>query len=462
MQLSMQSPAGCYDPATHQMLSFHDAVARFADGTDSPRAYLERCIERIEALEPAVMAFAFLNLDRARTAADESGRRYRAGRALSPVDGMPVGIKDLIETYDMPTEFGSELFRSNQPMTDAASVRALRLGGAVLVGKTVTVCLGGGDPARTRNPFDTRRTPGGSSSGTAAAVGAAMLPAGLGTHARGSTIRPASFCGAYALKPTFGAINRQGAFSTAYSMDHLGVFAGTLSDMWTTARYIAREAGGDPAHPGLYGALTAPAPRKPARLIRLETAGWPVAEPPAKAAFEKCLSRLADAGIEIIACGDDPAVEAYEIAHARTPQLWTALYRYEMHWPMLQYRERYRDKLPPRLLKGIEDGMHISQETYRAALVERESFRATHAELARRVDGFITLSSPGPGPIGMDQGSAIFNEGSSILGVPAINLPLISVDGAPLGVQLLGASHGDERLTAIARWIAEVHFGRAS
>jgi Asp-tRNA(Asn)/Glu-tRNA(Gln) amidotransferase A subunit family amidase len=453
----MQSPAGRYDPAQHRMLSFHDAAKRFAGGADTPRAYLERCIERIEALEPAVMAFAFLNLERARKAADESAVRYRAGRALGPVDGMPVGIKDLIETYDMPTEFGSELFRGHQPMTDAATVRALRLGGAVLVGKTVTVCFGGGDPARTRNPFDPRRTPGGSSSGSAAAVGSGMLPAALGTHARGSTIRPASFCGAYALKPTFGAINRQGSFSMAYSMDHVGVFAGTLSDMWTTARYIASEAGGDPSHPGLYGELTPPVPKKPTRLIRLDTAGWLAAESAAKAAFEKFLTGLAEAGIEIIARGDDPAVAAYETAHARTPQLWSALYRYEMHWPMLQYRERFRDKLPPRLLKGIEDGMDITQETYRAALVERESFRTMHRDLARRVDGFITLSSPGPGPIGMDQGSAIFNEASSVLGVPTINLPLLSVDDAPLGVQLLGAAHGDERLTTIARWIAEQH-----
>ena len=298
----------------------------------------------------------------------------------------------------------------------------------MLVGKTVTVCFGGGDPARTRNPFDTRRTPGGSSSGTAAAVASRMLPAALGTHARGSTIRPASFCGVYALKPTFGAINRQGSFSMAYSMDHLGVFAGTLSDMWTTARTIASRAGGDPSHPGLYGELAPPAPRKPARLIRLDTAGWPAAEPAAKAAFEAYLARLVDAGVEIVTRRDDPAIEAYETAHTGTPQLWTNLYRFEMHWPMLQYRERYSDKMPPRLLKGIEDGAHITQETYRAALTERDKFRAMHDELAQRADGFITLSSPGPGPIGMDQGSAIFNEASSVLGAPAINLPLLAVD----------------------------------
>jgi Asp-tRNA(Asn)/Glu-tRNA(Gln) amidotransferase A subunit family amidase len=454
-----QSPAGVYDPSQHRMLSFHDAVAKFHDGSDTPRAYLERCIERIEALDSAVMAFAFLNLDRARKAADESGARYKSGKPLSAIDGMPVGIKDLIETYDMPTEYGSELFRGYQPMTDAASVRALREAGAVLVGKTVTVCFGGGDPARTRNPFDTRRTPGGSSSGTAAAVASRMLPAALGTHARGSTIRPASFCGVYALKPTFGAINRQGSFSMAYSMDHLGVFGGTLSDTWTTARTIASRAGGDPSHPGLYGEIVPPAPRKPARLIRLDTAGWVAAEPGAKAAFEAYLSRLVDAGVEIVTRRDDPAIEAYDIAHTGTPQLWTNLYRFEMRWPMLQYRERYSDKMPPRLLKGIEDGAHITQDTYRAALTERDEFRATHDALAERADGFITLSSPGPGPIGMDQGSAIFNEASSVLGAPAINLPLLSVDRAPLGVQLLGRWHQDERLTAAARWLAESHFG---
>jgi Asp-tRNA(Asn)/Glu-tRNA(Gln) amidotransferase A subunit family amidase len=172
--------------------------------------------------------------------------------------------------------------------------------------------------------------------------------------------------------------------------------------------------------------------------------------------------RLIAAGVEVLSRRDDPAIEAYENAHARTPQLWVSLYRFEMHWPMLQYRERYRDKLPPRLLKGIEEGASITRETYRAALIERESFRAIHDELARRADGFITLSSPGPGPIGMDQGSAIFNEASSILGAPAINLPLLAVDHAPLGIQLLGRWHEDERLAAVARWLAEVDFGNAA
>jgi Asp-tRNA(Asn)/Glu-tRNA(Gln) amidotransferase A subunit family amidase len=287
-----------------------------------------------------------------------------------------------------------------------------------------------------------------------------MIPAGLGTHARGSTIRPASFCGVFALKPTYGAINRQGAFSQAYSLDHLGVFAGTLSDLWTLARHIAREAGGDPSHPGLYGAPAPPAPNKPARLIRLDTAGWAAAEPAAKEAFDKYVTDLAAVGVIVATRRDDAAIEAYEAALARTPQLWANLYRFEMRWPMLQYRELYPGKLPPRLLRGIAEGANTSQETYRAALVEREHLRALHHELARRADGFVTLSSPGPGPIGQDQGSAIFNEASSVLGAPTINLPLLAVDDAPLGVQLLGTWHGDERLTAVARWLAEVNFAR--
>ena len=252
-----------YDPKAYRLLSFHDAVSQFRDGTDTPRAYLERCLAVIAARDADIKAFAFLNADAARKAADAATERHRLNRPLSLVDGMPIGIKDLMETADMPTEYGCELFRGNQPIRDAAGVYALRKGGAVLVGKTVTVCLGGGDPSPTRNPFDTRRTPGGSSSGSAASVAARMLPVGLGTHARGSTIRPASFCGVFAIKPTFGAINRQGVFSAAHSMDHFGILAGSLSDMWIVARYTSEHAGGDPGHPGLYGGALPPAPHRP-------------------------------------------------------------------------------------------------------------------------------------------------------------------------------------------------------
>jgi len=443
-----------YDPRTFRLLSFHDARARFVEGGDTPRAYLERCLEAIAMRDGAVMAFAFLDVGGAREAADDATGRYRDGRPLSLVDGMPVGIKDLMETRDMPTEYGSELFRGHRPIRDAAPVAAVRAGGGVVIGKTETVCFGGGDPARTRNPHDLRRTPGGSSSGSAAAVAARMVPAALGTHARGSTIRPASFCGVWGLKPTFGAINRQGVFSMAHSMDHVGVLAGTLDDLWTLARHVAAEAGGDPGHPGLYGGAMPPAPVLPSRLIRLDMAGWAETDDATRAAFERYLADLAASGVAIAVRGDDAAIEDYERELAAMPALWRTLYRFEMRWPMLQYLALYLDKLPPRLKRGIAEGTGLTEAEYRAALIRREHVRALHAELMRRADGFITLAAPGPAPIGMDQGSAIFNEASSVLGAPALSLPLLAVDGVPVGVQLLGPWHGDERLVAMSRWLA--------
>ena len=450
-----------YNPRTHEMMTFHDLVPAFRTGSDSPRALLERCLEAIAACEGEIMAWEVISQDAARAAADAATARYKDGRALSPVDGLPIGIKDLIETADMPTEFGSVLYEGNRPLQDAACVHALREGGAVIVGKTVTVTFGGGDPARTRNPHDTARTPGGSSAGAAASVGGANVPAGIGTHARGSTIRPASFCGTFALKPTFGAINRQGVFSAAHSMDHLGTFAGSLSDVWIIARHMARLGGGDPGYPGLYGGALAPAPRTPTRLVRLEPAGWEHTDDATKAAFEGVIQQLSAAGVAIFSRSDDQAIESYERVLGEIPDLWRNLYRFEMRWPMLQLLARYPDRIPPRLKAGLEEGAGMTQETYREALVRRAYLRGMHREIANRVDGFITLSSPGPGPVGMDQGSAVYNEASSVLGAPAVSLPLLAVDGAPVGVQLQGQFDSDEALTACGLWICEEVLGQA-
>jgi len=446
---------GTYDPKSYELLTFHNRREQFLTGDDTPRNYLERCLAVIEACEGEVKAWAFLNTERAREMADASTKRYAEGRPLSLVDGMPIGIKDLIETCDMPTEYNCDLFRGNQPIRDAASVYYLRKGGAVLLGKTVTVTLGGGDPAVTRNPFDTRRTPGGSSAGSCAAVGAAMIPGALGTHARGSTIRPSSFCGVYGLKATFGALNRQGGFSAAESMDHLGIIAGSIEDMWIVAQYISEHAGGDPGHPGLYGGRTPPPAHMPQRLIRLETAGWAATDEESRDAFDDLVARLEAAGVEIFTRADDPAIEAYEQETGHSPELWRQLYRFEMRWPMYQYLDYDADKIPPRLKAGVQEGAGLTQAEYRAALVRRAHWRNMHDELAARCDGFITLSSPGPAPIGMDQGSAIYNECSSIIGMPAISLPLLAVDDVPLGVQIQGRTHCDEALTAVGRWISQ-------
>ena len=175
-----------------------DATPRFANGADTPRDFLERCLADVAVLEPKIGAFVHLNLERARAAADESTERWRQARPRSPIDGMPLGIKDIIETADMPTENGSPLFAGWHSERDAASVAALREAGAVIVGKTVTTEFAATGPRGTRNPHDLRRTPGGSSSGSAAAVASGMLSAALGTQVIGSTIRPASYWAVWA------------------------------------------------------------------------------------------------------------------------------------------------------------------------------------------------------------------------------------------------------------------------
>ena len=188
------------------------ATGRFASGADTPRDLLERCLADLAALEPKIGAFVNLNLAGARAAADQSTARWRTGRPRSPIDGMPIGIKDIIETADMPTENGSPLFAGFRSERDGASVAALREAGAVIVGKAVTTEFASTEPRGTRNPHDLRRTPGGSSSGSAAAVAAGMVSTALGTQVIGSTIRPASYCGCVGFKVSVGALNRGGSY----------------------------------------------------------------------------------------------------------------------------------------------------------------------------------------------------------------------------------------------------------
>ncbi len=195
-----------------QARSYFAAARTFRDGTDTPRAFLERCIATIEALDPQVGAFVATNLPAARAAADAATARWKSRTTLSPIDGMPVGIKDIMETADMVTEQGSPLFAGWRGGRDAAAVAALREAGAVIIGKTVTTEFAATHPRGTRNPWDLERTPGGSSSGSAAAVASGMVPAALGTQVIGSIVRPSSFCGCIGYKPSVGGINRGGSF----------------------------------------------------------------------------------------------------------------------------------------------------------------------------------------------------------------------------------------------------------
>lgn len=452
-----------YHPDEYEPLTFHDRVADFRDGSDTPRAYLERCLETIAAREPVVRAFVTLNIEGAREAADAATRRYREGRPLSAIDGMPVGIKDLLTTRDMPTKMGSPLYENNFPKQDSVCVQALREAGAIVLGKTVTTELGMSHPGPTTNPFDERRTPGGSSSGSAAAVGAKMIPAAIGTQVVGSIIRPGSFCANYAIKPTFGALHR--GERQSFSQSHLGVHAGCMEDMWRVAAEIARRGGGDPGHPGLHGPAEPHEPLRPSRLVVVETEGWAGLDDASREAFERLLARLSAEGVAIVRRRENPLVEALERGIADSLLLCRDICAWELRWTLENLLHQHGGGLSESMMTRLSFARAMSLDDYRAALVLRDAARAALAAAASAGEAFISLSSAGPAPLkdnaDMDSGVAhttgipSFNGWTSVLGAPAMTLPLLAVEGMPVGVQIMAQNHADHLLTGIGRWIAE-------
>jgi Asp-tRNA(Asn)/Glu-tRNA(Gln) amidotransferase A subunit family amidase len=438
------------EAAQPRMQPFLPATAAFASGKDSPRAFLERCIVHLETWEPKIGAFVALNLAAARTVADRSTNRWRAGKPLSPIDGMPVGIKDIIETIDMATENGSPLFAGFQGNRDGASVAALREAGAVIVGKTVTTEFAWMQPRATRNPWDLNRTPGGSSSGSAAAVAVGAISVGIGTQVFGSIVRPSSFCGCFGFKPTVGAINRGGSHDALSQSTH-GPIAASLPEAWQVAYEISRRAGGDPGYPGLYGPPTCPAPSKPRRLAVLETDGWAVATPGAKAAFTEALAKLKSAGITLASRHESEKIAAVEDAIHDGRELSHNIIAWESRWPLNTYGARDVSKLSQPMLELAARAEVRTLDDYRRDIAERERRRAVYRTLAEDVDACVTLSAPGAAPVGLGStGDAAFVIPGSMLGVPAVSLPVLEDEGLPLGLQLLGFADADAALFSTA------------
>lgn len=434
---------------------FIAATADFASGRTSPRDYLEQCLAQIDALEPKIGAFVNQNRDGARLAADRASARWRAGKPLSPIDGMPVGIKDIIETEDMPTEMGSPIFAGWRSGRDAATVAALREAGAVIVGKTVTTEFASTEPRGTRNPWDLARTPGGSSSGSAASVAVGMLPAALGTQVIGSIVRPASFCGVYGFKPSIGAINRGGSCDyLSQSCD--GALAATLADAWIMLRQISARAGGDPGYPGLGGPMDLPAAVKPRRLALFEGAGWAEVTEPARAAFAAAVARISSAGVECVTRAQSPALAALETAIADANRVARTINNWEFRWPANVYRDR-RGKdggLSAAMLDRLARAEAMTLEEYQGLIAERARIRGVYAELARHCDACLTLPAIGAAPVGLGStGNPICAVPGSLLGVPAISLPLLSAEEMPLGLQVMGFEQKDATAIAAAHWI---------
>ena len=436
-----------------QAKPFLAAAAQFAGGQDTPRAYLERCLETLVAWEPKIGAFVCTNIEGSRAAADASSMRWRDNKPVSAIDGMPIGIKDIIETADMPTGMGSPLFDGWSSGRDAAAVAALREAGAVILGKTVTTEFAATEPRGTRNPWDPGRTPGGSSSGSAAAVAAGLVSAALGTQVMGSIVRPASYCGCVGFKPSVGGINRGGSHDEL-SQSCMGVLAATLEDAWQVASEIAARAGGDPGYQGLVGPLRMPPPARPQRLVFLETAGWQVASAEAKKAIQKSLALLSRNGIDILTRQSDQLVGAVEEAIADARALSIRINTWESRWPLNTYRNRDAGKLSRAMLARLAQAEAMSLDDYRADLDERIRVRALYESLAAQCDACVTLAAPAAAPVGLSStGDPVFAVPFSLLGVPAISLPLLREQGLPLGLQVTGFQGKDATTSAIAGWV---------
>ncbi len=455
---------GTYDPKAFQALTFHDATERFRDGSDTPRDYLERCLATIAEKEPTVQAYAAMNEEGARQAADEATGRWRDGCPRSPIDGMPVSIKDLLETKDMPTQMGCAAYEGNFPKRDNAAVWALREAGAVVFGKTVTAEIGGAHPGPTTNPFDASRTPGGSSSGSAAAVASRMVPAAIGSQVGGSIIRPAGFCGNVALKPTQGGINRGERQAT--SMSTHGPHAGCIEDMWHVAIEIAKRAGGDRGCLGLFGPDAPPAPAKPARLIVLETQGWERIDASTQAVFNELVGRIEDSGIEVLTRSNNGLVDAFERTIGNAQNVASGITGWENRWNTRNLVDQYPTGVSERAKSVLARAEAMTPADYRALLIERQSAQAAHEAIGHLAEGMITLACPGGAPVWAGDkpgeplaprptGDAVFNYPSSMLFAPVVTVPLMAQGGLPIGLQVMGQPHTDAQVTAHARWLLE-------
>jgi Asp-tRNA(Asn)/Glu-tRNA(Gln) amidotransferase A subunit family amidase len=397
--------------------------------TGTSEAAVRGCLERIAERDPQVRAWTCLDpesaLTQARAADAESEPR-------SPLHGVPVGVKDIIDTGDLPTEYGSPVYAGNRPDADAACVARLREAGAVILGKTATTEFAYYHPTHTTNPHDPGRTPGGSSSGSAAAVADGMVPLALGTQTAGSVIRPASFCGVAGLKVTHGLIDMTGIRPLSERLDTLGLFAREVAEL-------------EPLLAVLAGVEAAPEPATPPRIGFARTARWDQADADARAALEDAAGRLDAEEIELP--GElDEAVDAQARIMA-VDVAASAAVEYEHH----------RDQLSEELLELIETGLAIDAATNRADLETADRAAAVLPSVFASHDLLMTLAAPGQALEGLgDTGDPVFCRAWTLLGTPAISVPgMTGADGMPVGVQLIAPRGHDAQLLAAARWAQE-------
>ena len=438
------------DPGKHNWLSAADAARGIAGGALTSEQLVEACLERVREAEPQVQAWAYLDEAHARAQARARDEERRDGRAVGPLHGVPVGIKDIIDTGDMPTEDGTVLHAGRTPDRDATAVARLRAAGAVVLGKTVTTECAYFAPGKTRNPHNPEHTPGGSSSGSAAAVAAGMVPVALGSQTNGSTIRPASFCGVYGFKPTHGLVPRGGMMKLSRTLDHVGLFARSIEDIALLAEALVAHDPLDPdTRPSARIPFVATAAQEPPMAPRIAFVRTPLWE-------EHAAEDTREAFAELVATLGENVVELELPAAARAALDWhRTIMEAEMAANLDLEWERGRDRLSGQLRALLERGRQVTALAYQQAVARAALMTEDLGEIFERCDAILTPAAAGTAPRGLDStGDPSFCTLWTLCGMPALSLPLMQGEnGLPLGVQLVGQRHRDARLLRTARWL---------
>jgi len=434
-------------PAT---LSASEAATAIRAGRLTSVDLVQQCIDRIVKLEDKVRAWSFFDPAYALEQARDADRRRDAKAPLGALHGIPVGIKDIFDTRDMPTENGTVLHAGRRPTEDATAVALLRAAGAVIMGKTVTTELAVYSPGKTRNPHDPDHTPGGSSSGSAAAVAGEMVPLAIGSQTNGSIIRPAAYCGVFGYKPTRGLISLYGALAQSAPLDSIGMFARTIEDLALIADQLTVFDGRDPNQlPYARAALSdilVQKPPTPPRIAFVKTPVWPKAAAETQEAFSQFTQTLGSHVTEVaLPDSFDKAIDCHSVIMLS-----------DLAKSFAREYERGRDQLSPTLRNMIEDGQKRLAVDYNLALEQARRFYQSLQQIFADYDAILTPATTGTAPRGLEAtGSPIFCTLWTLTGVPAISLPLLKgASGLPLGVQLVGARGDDARLLRTARWLA--------
>jgi Asp-tRNA(Asn)/Glu-tRNA(Gln) amidotransferase A subunit family amidase len=427
-----------------------EAARRLREGSLTSEELVGACLARIDELEDNVQAWAYLDRDYALEQARAADEARQSGKDVGPLHGLPVGVKDIFDTRDMPTENGTPVHAGRKPTEDATVVSLLRQAGAVIMGKTVTTEVAFYHPGKTRNPHDISRTPGGSSSGSAAAVAAGMVPLAVGTQTNGSVIRPAAFCGVYGYKPSHGLISRHGVLAQSHWLDTVGVFARSVGDAAFLAEPLMAFDDRDPdMAPRGWPRLAETAAQEPPltpTLAFVRTPVWDQAEEDTEEAFVGLAEVLGEA------CDEADLPEPFDSAIALHRTVMAA----DFAKSFAALYERGRDQLSETLRGMIEEGQTVLAVDYNRAVEWREVLNAGLDQVFERYDAILTPSAPGEAPIGLDAtGNPAFCSLWTYCGTPAVSLPLMGgANGLPIGVQLVGRRGDDARLLRTAQWLA--------